>query len=124
MTRPFRSETDLGKIADLRERLARTRLAPALGGSDWAYGTPPGYLAELVEYWATKFDWTAAEAKLNAIPQFVTDVGGNRVHYVHAKGVGPRPLPLLFVHGWPGSFWEVNKIIGPLTDPAAERCAG
>ncbi|MEV6862197.1 epoxide hydrolase family protein [Streptosporangium subroseum] len=117
--RPFRSETSPEQLTDLRERLARTRFAPALSGQDWTHGTPPGYLAELLEYWRTEFDWGAAEERLNALPQFLAEVNGNTVHFVHARGVGPRPFPLLFSHGWPGSFWEVQKIIGPLTDPAA-----
>ncbi|MFJ9033124.1 epoxide hydrolase family protein [Streptomyces sp. NPDC102274] len=117
--RPFRSETSEEQLTDLRERLARTRFAPALSGQEWTHGTPPGYLAELLEYWRTKFDWGAAEERLNALPQFLAEVDGNTVHLVHAKGVGPRPFPLLFSHGWPGSVLEVSKIIGPLTDPAA-----
>ncbi|SNT60316.1 epoxide hydrolase family protein [Actinacidiphila glaucinigra] len=117
--RPFRSQTSPEQLTDLRERLVRTRLAPALSGPDWTHGTPPGYLAELVEYWRTRFDWNAAEERLNSLPQFLAEVDGTTVHYVHAKGVGPRPFPLLFAHGWPGSFWEVHKIIGPLTEPGA-----
>jgi pimeloyl-ACP methyl ester carboxylesterase len=117
--RSFRSETSPEQLADLRERLARTRFAPAMSGPEWTHGTPPGYLAELVEYWRTEFDWGAAEQRLNELPQFLAEVNGTTLHFVHAKGVGPRPLPLLFSHGWPGSFFEVHKIIGPLTDPAA-----
>jgi pimeloyl-ACP methyl ester carboxylesterase len=116
---PFHSETTPEQLADLRERLARTRFAPALSGAEWTHGTPPGYLAELLEYWRTGFDWAAAEQRLNALPQFTADVDGQRLHFVHAKGSGPRPFPLVFTHGWPGSFWEVHKIFGPLTDPAA-----
>jgi pimeloyl-ACP methyl ester carboxylesterase len=116
---PFRSETTDDQLADLRERLARTRFAPALSGPDWTHGTPPGYLAELVEYWRAEFDWRAAEKRLNALPQFTAGIDGQNLHFVHAKGIGPKPFPLLFSHGWPGSFWEVHKIIGPLTDPAA-----
>jgi pimeloyl-ACP methyl ester carboxylesterase len=117
--KPFRISVPARDLDDLRERLARTRLAPALSGDEWTHGTPPGYLAELVEYWRTEFDWARAEARLNELPQFTADVRGSRLHFVHQEGVGPAPLPLLFSHGWPGSFWEVSKIIGPLTDPAA-----
>ncbi|MFI9380765.1 epoxide hydrolase family protein [Kutzneria sp. NPDC052558] len=119
MARPFRSDTSDDQLADLNERLARTRFAPALSGPDWTHGTPPGYLAELVEYWRTGFDWRAAERKLNELPQFLAEADGHTLHFVHTKGVGPKPFPLLFSHGWPGSFVEVTKIIGPLTDPAA-----
>ncbi|SMC68717.1 epoxide hydrolase family protein [Kibdelosporangium aridum] len=117
--RPFRIETSAQQLTDLKERLARTRFAPALSGQDWTHGTPPGYLAELVEYWHTTFDWRKAEEHLNELPQFLAEVGGVTLHFVHTKGVGPHPFPLLFSHGWPGSFVEVTKIIGPLTDPAA-----
>lgn len=117
--RPFRSETLPEQLDDLRNRLARTRLAPALSGAGWAHGTPPEYLNELVDYWRTEFDWKSAEQRLNALPQFTAEIDDSILHFVHAKGVGPRPLPLLFSHGWPGAFWEVHKIIGPLTDPAA-----
>ncbi|QRP45286.1 epoxide hydrolase family protein [Amycolatopsis sp. FDAARGOS 1241] len=119
MVSPFRSTTSDEQLTDLKDRLARTRFAPALSGSEWTHGTPPGYLAELVDYWRDEFDWRTAGARLNAMPQFLADVGGATVHFVHAEGVGPRPFPLLFSHGWPGSFWEVHKILGPLTDPAA-----
>jgi pimeloyl-ACP methyl ester carboxylesterase len=116
---PFRSETTPEQLADLRERLASTRFAPALSGDEWTHGTPPAYLAELVEYWRTEFDWLAAERRLNALPQFTADLDVQTLHFVHARGVGPAPFPLVFTHGWPGSFWEVHKILGPLTDPAA-----
>jgi pimeloyl-ACP methyl ester carboxylesterase len=115
----FRSETAPEQLADLRERLAGTRFAPALSGAEWTHGTPPDYLAELLAYWRTEFDWPAAEQRLNQLPQFTADIDGQRLHFVHAKGIGPQPFPLVFTHGWPGSFWEVHKIIGPLTDPAA-----
>ncbi|QUQ62335.1 epoxide hydrolase family protein [Kutzneria sp. CA-103260] len=116
--KPFRIEVPARDLDDLRDRLARTRFAPALS-DDWTHGTPTAYLAELLEYWRTKFDWPAAEAKLNEMPQFTATVRDSDLHFVHVEGKGPNPLPLLFTHGWPGSFWEVSKIIGPLTDPAA-----
>ncbi len=112
--KPFRISIPTRDLDDLRERLARTRLAPALS-DDWTHGTPPAYLAELVEHWRTKFDWAQAERQLNQLPQFTAPVQGSDLHFVRAEGVGPAPLPLLFSHGWPGSFWEVSKIIGPLT---------
>ncbi|HEY0495316.1 MAG TPA: epoxide hydrolase [Kutzneria sp.] len=117
--RPFQSVTSDEQLADLGERLPRTRFAPALSGQEWTHGTPPGYLAELVAYWRTEFDWIAAEKRLNEMPQFLASFDDTTLHFVHAKGIGPRPLPLLFSHGWPGSFYEVSKILGPLTDPAA-----
>jgi pimeloyl-ACP methyl ester carboxylesterase len=119
MARPFRIHTPDDQLTDLNDRLARTRYAPPLSGQTWTHGTPPAYLAELTHYWRTEFDWRAAEKRLNELPQFLAEVDGHTLHFVHAKGNGPNPLPLLFSHGWPGSFVEVTKIIGPLTDPAA-----
>jgi pimeloyl-ACP methyl ester carboxylesterase len=116
--RPFHIDVPQQELDDLRDRLRRTRYFT--GGPDsWDLGTPATYLTELVTYWAETFDWYAAESALNAMPQFQADIDDVRLHFVHVKGAGPAPLPLLFTHGWPGSFWEVHKIIGPLTDPAA-----
>jgi pimeloyl-ACP methyl ester carboxylesterase len=117
--RPFRIDVPDDVLHDLAERLRRVRLPGEVAGAGWAYGTELGYLKELLRYWRDEFDWRRTEAALNRLPQFMATVRGVDLHFVHAKGVGPRPLPLLFSHGWPGSFWEVHKIIGPLTDPAA-----
>ena len=120
---PYRIDVPDAAIADLRERLARTRWPGEIEGSGWAYGTNLAYLRELCDYWRDGFDWRAQEARLNAMPQFTIymggDIDGYGLHYVHQRGAGPDPLPLLFSHGWPGSIFEVTKIIGPLTDPAA-----
>ncbi|WP_043216930.1 epoxide hydrolase family protein [Streptomyces sp. 351MFTsu5.1] len=119
--RPFTIDVPQADLDDLRQRLLQSRLFD----SDLppAAGVPTGYLRELVSYWAEKFDWRAAERQLNELPQFQADVttdhGDFSLHFVHARGKGPHPMPLLFTHGWPGSFWEVHKILGPLTDPAA-----
>jgi pimeloyl-ACP methyl ester carboxylesterase len=118
---PFRIAVPDELLADLRARLERTRFAPDDPLGDFSYGLPTGYLRELVEYWRERFDWRAAEAALNEIPQFratVTAASGQAtLHFVHVRGRGPNSFPLLFCHGWPGSFWEVHKILGPLTDP-------
>ena len=118
---PFTIDVSQAELDDLRERLHRSRLFDS--DLDWPAGTPTRYLRELVSYWADKYDWRAAERGLKKLPQFQADVttsaGEFRLHFVHARGNGPDPLPLLFTHGWPGSFWEVHKILGPLTDPAA-----
>src|SRR5207245_1011789 len=76
------------------------------------------YLRELVAYWRERFDWRANEARLNALPQFRARVGGLGIHFIHVRGTGPAPLPLVVTHGWPGSVAEFLDIIGPLTDPA------
>jgi pimeloyl-ACP methyl ester carboxylesterase len=117
--RPFRVEVPDSVLDDLRERLRRTRFPGEVRESDWDYGTNLAFLKGLVEHWLERYDWRAAEAALNAMPQFMANVRGQDLHFVHTRGKGPAPFPLLFSHGWPGSFWEVHKIIGPLTDPAA-----
>src|SRR5262249_42008160 len=105
-------------IADLRERLARTRLPDQAPGGPWAYGTNVEYLRGLLDYWRTGFDWRAQEARLNAFPQFKVPLHHIDVHFLHVPGKGPNPCPLLLMHGWPGSVFEFMDIIPRLTDPA------
>ena len=105
-------------IADLRERLARTRFPDQAPGEPWAYGTNVDYLRGLVEYWRTGFDWRAREARLNALPQYKAALHDIDVHYLHVPGNGPDPCPLLLMHGWPGSVFEFMDLIPRLTDPA------
>src|SRR5215813_5541566 len=116
---PFRIAVPDAVLADLRERLARTRFPDEIPGSGWSYGTELAYLRELLAYWRDRFDWRAAEARLNAFAQFRAEVGGLGIHFIHVRGRGPKPFPLLITHGWPGSVAEFVKIIGPLSDPAA-----
>jgi pimeloyl-ACP methyl ester carboxylesterase len=120
---PFTLAVPEQAIAELRDRLARTRLpdqAPILpGGDPWAYGTSAGYLGELVAHWRDGFDWRAQEAALNAFPQYKVPLHGIDLHYLHVPGKGPKPTPLLLMHGWPGSVFEFLDIIPRLTDPAA-----
>jgi pimeloyl-ACP methyl ester carboxylesterase len=106
-------------IADLRERLARTRFPDQAPGEPWAYGTNVDYLRGLVEYWRTAFDWRAQEAQLNAFPQFKASMHDIDVHFLHVPGKGPNPCPLLLMHGWPGSVFEFIDLIPRLTDPAS-----
>jgi microsomal epoxide hydrolase len=106
-------------IADLRERLARTRLPDQAPGDPWAYGTSVEYLRGLTEYWRTGFDWRAQEARLNAFPQFTAPLHGIDLHFLHVPGQGPNPCPLLLMHGWPGSVFEFMDLIPRLTDPAS-----
>jgi pimeloyl-ACP methyl ester carboxylesterase len=116
---PFRIAVSDEVLTDLRERLARTRFPDEIAGSEWRYGSALGYIRELVAYWRDRYDWRAAEAQLNAFAQFRAEVGGLGIHFIHERGRGPAPLPLLITHGWPGSVAEFVKIIRPLTDPAA-----
>ncbi len=115
---PFTLHIPDAAIADLRARLQLTRLPDQAPGAPWAYGTDVSYLGELVQYWRTRFDWRAEEAKLNAFPQFKVPLAGIDLHYLHVPGVGPSPMPLLLMHGWPGSVFEFTDIIPRLTDPA------
>src|SRR5437016_8108700 len=104
-------------ITDLRERLARARFPDQAPGPAWSYGTDLEYLRQLVDYWGRTFDWRAQEARLNAFPQFKTGLFDIGLHFLHVPGQGPSPLPLLLLHGWPGSVFEFLDIIPRLTDP-------
>ena len=115
---PFTLRMPDADLADLRERLARTRLPDQAPGEPWAYGTDVAYLRGLIEYWRAGFDWRAEEAALNAFQQFRVPIDGIDQHYLHVAGVGPNPMPLLLLHGWPGSVFEFLDIIPRLTDPA------
>jgi pimeloyl-ACP methyl ester carboxylesterase len=115
--RPFRINVPDAVLTDLKERLARTRFPDEIAGAGWDYGTNLAYLKELVLYWRTKFDWRQQERQLNELPQFTTTIDGVTIHFVHQRSRRPDAVPLVFIHGWPGSFFEVTKIIGPLTDP-------
>src|SRR5712691_434667 len=106
-------------IDDLRERLARTRWPDEIVGSAWDYGTELAYLQDLVIYWRDEYDWRVHERGLNELAHFRAEVGGLAIHFVHERGRGPDPLPLLLTHGWPSSFLEMLKILSLLTDPAA-----
>ena len=97
----------------------RTRFIDDFDRDGWTYGVSRSYLQELCEYWRTTFDWRAQEAILNAFEQFQTDVDGQSIHFIHARSPNPAALPLLLVHGWPGSIFEFVKVIGPLMDPVA-----
>lgn len=115
---PFALRVADGAIADLRERLARTRWPDQTPGEPWAYGSDVGYLQGLVEHWRERFDWRAQEARLNAFSQFKVPLAGIDLHFLHVPGAGPKPMPLLLSHGWPGSVFEFMELIPRLTDPA------
>jgi microsomal epoxide hydrolase len=115
---PFTLRIPDADIADLRGRLARSRFPDQAPGEPWAYGSDVAYVRELTEYWRDKFDWRAEEAALNVFPQFRVALDEIDLHYLHVPGVGPDPMPLLLLHGWPGSVFEFLDIIPRLTDPA------
>jgi pimeloyl-ACP methyl ester carboxylesterase len=104
-------------IADLHRRLDSTRWPEVIDGSGWDEGTDVGYLRELVSYWRNEYDWRAAEAQINAFPQYLTEHEGQRIHLLHVPSTHESALPLLIHHGWPGSVVEFLDIIEPLTQP-------
>lgn len=116
---PFRIDIPQADLDDLGKRLAETRWPTALAGLGWSRGVPGDYLQGLAEYWREGYDWRANEARINEFPQFITQIDGQTIHFVHVKSPEPNATPLMLIHGWPGSFIEFNEMIGPLTDPAA-----
>jgi pimeloyl-ACP methyl ester carboxylesterase len=116
---PFELHVADRAIADLRERLRLTRFPDQAPGDPWAYGADVSYLTELVEHWRSHFDWRKQEERLNGFPQFKVPLHGIDLHFLHVKGKGPNPCPLLLSHGWPGSVFEFLDIIPRLTDPAS-----
>jgi epoxide hydrolase len=118
--RPFRIEIPQSDLDDLKRRIAVTRWPQEeIPGTGWARGVPLGYLKELADYWRTSYDWRAAEARLNELPQFVTEIDGTNVHFMHIRSPEADALPLIMTHGWPGTVAEFLDIIKPLTDPVA-----
>ncbi|GLY84930.1 epoxide hydrolase family protein [Actinoallomurus iriomotensis] len=116
---PFRVDVSEDVLADLRDRIRRTRFTPASSPEPWAAGTDPAYLRSLLTYWADGFDWRTAEDELNRLPHHLADIGGQRIHFVHVRAAGGRPaLPLILTHGWPSSFVEMLPLVPLLTDPA------
>jgi microsomal epoxide hydrolase len=116
---PFKINVPAEILEDLRERLARTRFPDEVPNTGWEYGTNLAYLKQLVEYWRAQYDWRKHEAELNRFAHFQTMIDGLDIHFIHEKGRGPNPKPLLLSHGWPGSIYEFMEIIPLLIDPAA-----
>lgn len=116
---PFEIDISDAAIADLQRRLAATRMPDQIADTTWEYGTDSSYLSELLNYWQNDFDWKKQESELNQFDQFKTEIDGLAMHFIHQRSENPDAIPLMIVHGWPGSVAEFTKIIGPLTDPAA-----
>jgi len=114
---PFKIHVADDVLRDLKARLAQARFPDGLDGTGWDYGTNLPYLKELVTYWRNAFDWRAQERRLNQFDQFKTNIDGLDIHFIHQRSKEPHALPLVLTHGWPGSFVEFTKVIGPLTDP-------
>ncbi len=112
--RPFRIAVPDGDLADLRDRLHRTRWPDRECVPDWSQGIPLDYVQDLARYWADGYDWRAREARLNTFEQFVTEIDGLDIHFIHQRSTNPDARPLLITHGWPGSIVEFAEVIGPL----------
>ena len=117
--RPFTVETREADLKDLRARIAATRWPDRETVGDDTQGVPLALMQDLARYWATEYDWRKCEARLNALPNFVTEIDGLDIHFIHVRSKHEDALPLVVCHGWPGSIVEQLKIIGPLTDPTA-----
>ena len=116
--RPFQIHATDEELDDLRRRLRATRWPDRETVDDWTQGIPLSYVQEVCAYWAEKYDWRATEERLNAFPQFKTEIDGVDIHFLHVRSPEPNAMPLIVTHGWPGSIVEFHKVIGPLTDPA------
>lgn len=116
---PFTLNVPQAELDDLKRRLAATRWPEKETVDDWSQGSPLAKVQALCAYWRDGYDWRRAEARLNALGQYRTEIDGLRVHFLHVRSKHPNALPLIVTHGWPGSVMEFMKVIGPLTDPTA-----
>ena len=117
--RPYTIQVEERLLDELAQRLRNTRWPHSLDSGSWNDGSSLAFMRRLINYWQSQFDWRAQEARLNRLPQYLATIDDLSIHFVHQRGVGPAPLPLVMTHGWPGSFVEMEKIIPLLSDPAA-----
>src|SRR5689334_9211510 len=117
--RPFRVNVPETALVDLRRRLAETRLPEKETVSDYSQGVPLKTVQQVLRYWQADYDWSKVEARLNAVPNFITEIDGLDIHFIHVRSKHEHALPMIVTHGWPGSVIEQMKIIAPLTDPTA-----
>jgi pimeloyl-ACP methyl ester carboxylesterase len=117
--RPFKIAVSDDVLNDVRARLKRTRWPLDIANDDWSYGANATYLQEMVDYWLNTYDWRSHEEAMNRLHHFQTEINDVPIHFVHEKGNGPNPIPLIMSHGWPWTFWDLQKVIGRLTDPEA-----
>ena len=117
--KPFRISVADDVLNDLRSRLRHTRWPEAELVEDWSQGVPLDWIREICRYWAEEYDWRAREVRLNRFPQFVTEIDGLGVHFLHVRSPHPDAIPLILTHGWPGSIVEFMKVIEPLADPTS-----
>ena len=115
MITEFKCHISQSAIDDLSSRLNQTRWPDEIKGSEWQYGASLSYMRELVDYWINNFDWRKVEDEINQYPNYIAEIDGTKIHFVHIRGKGKKSVPLLITHGWPGSFLEMYKLIDPLT---------
>lgn len=116
MIKPFTADVSQQVLDDLKQRLNLTRWPDEIIASDWNYGANLSYMKELIAYWRDTFDWRKVENEINTYPNFIADIDGHQVHFMHIKGKGKQSVPLIITHGWPGSFLEMMKLIPLLTE--------
>jgi microsomal epoxide hydrolase len=114
---PFKMHVPDQVLIDLRHRLAETKWPDQIPGTTWEYGADINKVRELADYWQNKYDWRAQEAKINRFDQFTTEIDGQQIYFIHQRSPRPGAIPLMLIHGWPGSIVEFEKLIEPLTDP-------
>ena len=106
-------------LSDLQQRLQTTRWSDDFANDDWRYGANVSYIREVAEHWRDSYDWRSRERLMNTFAHFRTEIDAIPIHFIHERGRGPAPIPIILNHGWPWTFWDYRKVIGPLTDPAA-----
>jgi pimeloyl-ACP methyl ester carboxylesterase len=116
---PFEISIAEDVLEDLRRRIAGTRWAPSIPGMGWDYGFDADYLRKLAGQWLSDYDWRAAERRMNAFSHYRAKIDDIPIHFILHRGKGPAPIPLILTHGWPWTFWDMHKVIGPLSDPGA-----
>ena len=119
LVRPFTVSIPDSEIDDVKQRLARTRWPDPETVGDWSQGVRVENARSLVDYWERGYDWRRFESELNRFPQFLTEIEGLDIHFIHVRSNNPSAMPLILTHGWPGSVVEFLKLIGPLTDPVS-----
>ncbi len=115
MITEFKCQTPQTAVDDLKFRIRQTRWPDEIKDSGWQYGANLSYMKELADYWADEFDWRKVEDNINRYPNYIAEIDGTKIHFWHIKGKGKNSVPLIITHGWPGSFLEMSKLIGPLT---------
>ena len=116
---PFTIDIPQADLDDMRRRVAATRWAPEIPGDGWKYGVDRTWLQSMARTWVDEYDWRVHERAMNAYPNYLVEIDGIPIHFLHVKGKGPNPKPLIITHGWPWTFWDMKGLIGPLTDPAS-----